>query len=194
MAPLEFRLPDVGEGIATAEIVAWQVAEGDQVTEHQDLVEIQTDKATVVIPCPANGVITRLCGTPGDTLDVGAVLAVIEADGAAAAPVAPANGAGEPAARATAGAGAGAPARVGAPLAAPTTRRLARELGVALEGVAGSGPHGRIVREDVERAAAGSPASAAPKATAPTPSPMPSRAAPTPGEVVPLRGVRRTIA
>ena len=191
---LEFRLPDVGEGIATAEIVAWQVAEGDQVTEHQDLVEIQTDKATVVIPCPANGVITRLCGTPGDTLDVGAVLAVIEADGAAAAPVAPANGAGEPAARATAGAGAGAPARVGAPLAAPTTRRLARELGVALEDVAGSGPHGRIVREDVERAAAGSAASAAPKATAPTPSPMPSRAAPTPGEVVPLRGVRRTIA
>ncbi|HEX5898690.1 MAG TPA: dihydrolipoamide acetyltransferase family protein [Solirubrobacteraceae bacterium] len=192
MAPLEFRLPDVGEGIATAEIVAWQVAEGDQVTEHQDLVEIQTDKATVVIPCPANGVITRLCGTPGDTLDVGAVLAVIEADGAAAAPVAPANGAGEPAARATAGAG--APARAGAPLAAPTTRRLARELGVALEDVAGSGPHGRIVREDVERAAAGSAASAAPKATAPTPSPMPSRAAPTPGEVVPLRGVRRTIA
>lgn len=190
MAPLEFRLPDVGEGIATAEIVAWQVAEGDQVTEHQDLVEIQTDKATVVIPCPANGVITRLCGTPGDTLDVGAVLAVIEADGAAAAPVAPANGAGEPAARATAG----TPARAGAPLAAPTTRRLARELGVALEDVAGSGPHGRIVREDVERAAAGSAASAAPKATAPTPSPMPSRAAPTPGEVVPLRGVRRTIA
>lgn len=192
MAPLEFRLPDVGEGIATAEIVAWQVAEGDQVTEHQDLVEIQTDKATVVIPCPANGVITRLCGTPGDTLDVGAVLAVIEADGAAAAPVAPANGAGEPAARAAAGTG--APARAGAPLAAPTTRRLARELGVALEDVAGSGPHGRIVREDVERAAAGSAASAAPKATAPTPSPMPSRAAPTPGEVVPLRGVRRTIA
>ena len=81
MAPLEFRLPDVGEGIATAEIVAWQVAEGDRVAEHQDLVEIQTDKATVVIPCPANGVVTRLCGTPGDTLDVGAVLAVIEADG-----------------------------------------------------------------------------------------------------------------
>ena len=53
--------------------MAWQVAEGDQVTEHQDLVEIQTDKATVVIPCPANGIVTRLCGTPGDTLDVGVV-------------------------------------------------------------------------------------------------------------------------
>ena len=81
---MEFRLPDVGEGIATAEIIAWQVAEGDRVREHQDLVEIQTDKATVVIPCPADGVITRLCGEPGDMLDVGSVLAVIEADGAAA--------------------------------------------------------------------------------------------------------------
>ena len=65
MAALEFRLPDVGEGIATAEIVAWQVAEGDRVTEHQDLVEIQTDKATVVIPSPADGVVTRLCGDAG---------------------------------------------------------------------------------------------------------------------------------
>src|SRR5512132_2316956 len=105
---LEFRLPDVGEGIASAEIIAWQVAEGDHVREHQDLVEIQTDKATVAIPCPADGVVTRLCGTPGDTLDVGAVLAVIEADASAVA--AP-------------------PASL--PLAAPTTRRLARELGVA---------------------------------------------------------------
>jgi pyruvate dehydrogenase E2 component (dihydrolipoamide acetyltransferase) len=228
---LEFRLPDVGEGIATAEIIAWQVAEGDRVREHQDLVEIQTDKATVVIPCPADGVITRLCGEPGDTLDVGSVLAVIEADGAAAnggsaasagaaarmpqAPARPHDG--------DAGAGAGtaaAPPRPGLPLAAPTTRRLARELGVALEEVAGSGPHGRILREDVERAAAGA---AAPGETPPagaiapgadTPADAPARAAAassraaralaapparrsepgTPGEVVALRGVRRTIA
>jgi hypothetical protein len=65
MTTLEFRLPDVGEGIATAEIIAWQVGEGDHVTEHQDLVEIQTDKATVVIPCPATGVITRLGAAVG---------------------------------------------------------------------------------------------------------------------------------
>ena len=99
---MEFRLPDVGEGIATAEIIAWQVAEGDRVREHQDLVEIQTDKATVVIPCPADGVITRLCGEPGDTLDVGSVLAVIEADGAAAngGSAAPAQSATAPAPRA----------------------------------------------------------------------------------------------
>jgi pyruvate/2-oxoglutarate dehydrogenase complex dihydrolipoamide acyltransferase (E2) component len=93
VAPLEFRLPDVGEGIATAEIIAWQVAEGDHVREHEDLVEIQTDKATVVIPSPATGVVTRLCVAEGDSLDVGAVLAVIEPEGAAS------NG-DEPAARA----------------------------------------------------------------------------------------------
>jgi pyruvate dehydrogenase E2 component (dihydrolipoamide acetyltransferase) len=191
MPTLEFRLPDVGEGIANAEIVAWQVAEGDAVSEHQDLVEIQTDKATVVIPCPATGVVARLCGEEGEIVDVGAVLAVIE--------VAPAP----PAA-----------ARHQLPLAAPTTRRLARELGVALEGVEGSGPHGRIVREDVERAAghaaaalrgAGAPreaaapdrAAAAPPREATPPdraAAVPPRAAPAPGDVVPLRGVRRTIA
>ena len=226
---LEFRLPDVGEGIATAEIIAWQVAEGDRVHEHQDLVEIQTDKATVVIPCPADGVVTRLCGEPGDTLDVGSVLAVIDADGATAnggaatpaavsaqraAPAPAHDGNGE------ADAGAAAPPRTGPPLAAPTTRRLARDLGVALEEVTGSGPHGRILREDVERAAAGD---AAPGATAPAgasapgetpPAAAPARAAAaasraaralaapparrsesgTPGEVLPLRGVRRTIA
>jgi pyruvate dehydrogenase E2 component (dihydrolipoamide acetyltransferase) len=240
---LEFRLPDVGEGIATAEIVAWQVAVGDRVSEHQDLVEIQTDKATVVIPCPADGVIVRLGGEPGDTLDVGTVLAVIDADGAAS------NG-DEPAARAAAEGAAPAQARAGdaptprqgLPLAAPTTRKLARELGVALEDVAGSGPHGRILREDVERAAASARARAAtdaasapvppadapvPPADAPVPladAPVPpadapvapadalgpgaaSRAAaklaapparhpggPTPGTVIALRGVRRTIA
>ena len=220
---MEFRLPDVGEGIATAEIIAWQVAEGDRVREHQDLVEIQTDKATVVIPCPADGLITRLCGEPGDTLDVGSVLAVIEADGAAAngGSAAPAQSATAPAPRADdADAGVGAVSRASVPLAAPTTRRLARDLGVALEEVIGSGPHGRILREDVERAAAGAaapgeapPAGARPPG-APTPADAPERgaaaasraaralAAPParqsgsggPGEVVPLRGVRRTIA
>jgi pyruvate/2-oxoglutarate dehydrogenase complex dihydrolipoamide acyltransferase (E2) component len=155
---MEFRLPDVGEGIATAEVIAWHVGEGEHVREHQDLVEIQTDKATVVLPCPATGVVARLCAAAGDTIDVGAVLAVIEADGAAP--------------------------RAGLPLAAPTTRRLARELGVALADVAGSGPHGRILREDVERAAQHGAPRAAPRPTPTT----------SPGQVIPLRGVRRTIA
>ena len=160
MDAFEFRLPDVGEGIATADIGDWLVAEGDRVAEHQDLVEIQTDKAMVVIPCPVTGVVTRLCAQPGDTLDVGAVLAVFAPERAPERAPAPPR-----------------------PLAAPATRRLARELGVDLAGLAGGGPHGRILREDVE-AAAGAPA---PQAPAP-------RAAPAAGEVVPLRGVRRAIA
>jgi pyruvate dehydrogenase E2 component (dihydrolipoamide acetyltransferase) len=221
---LEFRLPDVGEGIANAEIIAWQVAVGDHVTEHQDLVEIQTDKATVIIPCPATGVITRLSGEEGDTIDVGSVLAVIEVAAAEAAE----DGAGAAAASAAAPAAATtgsdpAPAaarrlpRGQLPLAAPTTRRLARELGIRLEGVEGSGPHGRILREDVERAAGGEAAAPAAGGEAAAPAAggeaaasappardgapparaaaAPARAAPpAPGDVIALRGIRRTIA
>jgi pyruvate/2-oxoglutarate dehydrogenase complex dihydrolipoamide acyltransferase (E2) component len=181
---MEFRLPDVGEGIATAEILTWHVAEGDHVREHQDLVEIQTDKAVAVIPCPATGVVARLCGEEGETVDVGAVLAVIDVDGDGAAAQRAATSA-----AAAAAPGAAAPPATSAqlPLAAPSTRRLARELGVALADVAGSGPQGRILREDVERAAAGPPPAA--------PEPARPRApAPEPGGVIPLRGVRRTIA
>ena len=189
MAPVEFRLPDVGEGIATADVVAWHVAVGDHVREHQDLVEVQTDKAIVVLPSPATGVVTRLCAAEGDSVDVGAPLVMLEPDAAAG------NG------RAAAAGGTPAtPATAAAPLAAPATRRLARELGVALGDVAGSGPHGRILREDVERAAASPSAPsvagpAAPDAAGPAApdTPAPSRA-PQPGEVVPLRGVRRAIA
>src|SRR3954452_2019202 len=76
MAALEFRLPDIGEGIAEADIVAWKVAEGDHVDEDQDLVDIQTDKAVGGIPAPVTGVVERLCAAEGDTLPVGAVFAV----------------------------------------------------------------------------------------------------------------------
>ena len=139
MAPLEFLLPDVGEGIATADVVAWRVAEGDHVREDQDLVEIQTDKAIVVIPSPTTGVVLRLGAAEGESIDVGALLAVLQPDAQ--------NGA------------RGAAAAPGArPLASPATRHLARELGVALGEVEGSGPHGRITREDVERAAGGAAA------------------------------------
>ena len=73
---LEFRLPDVGEGTDSAEIVEWHVAVGDTVREDQPLVDIETDKAVVGIPCPATGVVLELCASEGDTIDIGAVLAV----------------------------------------------------------------------------------------------------------------------
>jgi pyruvate dehydrogenase E2 component (dihydrolipoamide acetyltransferase) len=195
MADLEFRLPDVGEGIATADILAWRVAEGDRVAEDQDLVEIQTDKAIVVIPCPATGVVRRLCAAEGDSLGVGELLAIFadSADSADDLGQSPRTSVGSSAIglrpmgnSQRAGDSPGAPVgAAGRPLAAPATRRLARELGVDLAAVAGSGPQGRIVREDVERAAA--PAAPAPAGARPA-------SAPVPGEVVPLRGVRRAIA
>jgi pyruvate dehydrogenase E2 component (dihydrolipoamide acetyltransferase) len=195
MADLEFRLPDVGEGIATADILAWRVAEGDRVAEDQDLVEIQTDKAIVVIPCPATGVVRRLCAAEGDSLGVGELLAIFadSADSADDLGQSPRTSVGSSAIglrpmgnSQRAGDSPGAPVgAAGRPLAAPATRRLARELGVNLAAVAGSGPQGRIVREDVEHAAA--PAAPAPAGARPA-------SAPVPGEVVPLRGVRRAIA
>ena len=233
MAPVEFRLPDVGEGIAMADVVAWHVAVGDHVREHQDLVEVQTDKAIVVLPSPATGVVTRLCAAEGDSVDVGAPLVVLEPDAAGAGngratgagpapaePAAPAEPqaadaapppagmtpAGDlvPAAPRAAGPapGASVAGATGPPLAAPATRRLARELGVVLEDVAGSGPHGRILREDVERAATATgepsapvpPGAPAPGSAPRTPEPGASTRPPEPGEVVPLRGVRRAIA
>jgi pyruvate dehydrogenase E2 component (dihydrolipoamide acetyltransferase) len=177
MTVVEFHLPDVGEGIATADIIEWRVAAGDRVVEGQDLVEIQTDKAMVVIPSPATGVVTRLGAAAGESLAVGAVLAVFEAR------------AGEPA-----GAGINeipAPVdRPGAtpadhrrrPLAAPSVRRVARELGIDLASVSGSGPNGRIVREDLQSPPA--PGTAMP----------PAGQTVSPGETVPLRGIRRAIA
>lgn len=172
MATVEFRLPDVGEGIDAADVLEWRVPEGDPVREHDVLVEVQTDKAVVEIPAPATGTLVRHGAAPGESLPVGAVLAVLEtAEAAEAAEAA------EP-----------SPAPPQRPLAAPATRRLARETGVDLGALQGSGPHGRITREDVERAGSDAPAAGEP---APA---QPPAAPPARGEVVPLRGLRRSIA
>lgn len=196
MAPIQFRLPDVGEGIDAADIVEWQVAEGDHVQEDQELVEIQTDKAIVVIPCPATGVVTKLCVPAGERLPVGEVLALIEPDAPsgdqpafAAAPVAdappdiPADE--PPGLRSTLPTAEPAAPVAHRPLASPATRRLARELGVDLAGLSGTGPQGRILAEDV-RSAAAAPVLAA--------EPVDRASASRSPEVVPLRGVRRAIA
>lgn len=189
MSPIEFQLPDVGEGIAAAEIMQWRVAVGDHVAEDQDLVEIQTDKAIVVIPCPVAGVVTRLCAPAGESLAVGAVLAVFEPDDARARSRDSEADAVSAATGDTAG-----PTRAPSgdrPLAAPATRRRARELGIDLAGVTGSGPNGRILREDLE----GTPASPAPPGAPSAPrAKRPPEIAPSPGDIVPLRGVRRSIA
>lgn len=220
---LEFKLPDIGEGVHEGEIVRWIVPEGASVAEDDPVVEVMTDKATVEIPAPAAGTIARHMVTEGEVAKVGDVIFVIATGGgsAASAPALSAAPFAAPAAEAPAnGNAAPAPVAVAAPaepgkkvLAAPATRRLAREMGVDLTGLTGSGPRGRIKPEDV-RAAASAP-SAAPAATpsAPTavaaPAPATGGAAAEPAapvrsfpmvagsrevDRVPFRGIRRKTA
>src|SRR5919107_2849215 len=86
MARFEFKLPDIGEGIAEAEIVAWHVAVGDAVKEDQQLADMMTDKATVEMESPVAGKVLELAGEVGDQVPIGSVLVVIETEGEGAAP------------------------------------------------------------------------------------------------------------
>ncbi|MEZ5977224.1 MAG: dihydrolipoyllysine-residue acetyltransferase [Planctomycetota bacterium] len=220
-ASREFKLPDIGEGIAEGEIVKWLVAEGDEVEEHQAVVEVMTDKATVEVPAPAAGTIRELRAKEGDVVPVGSVIFVLGTAGAAApesapqpahaaasAPAATSNGSSNGASRQSAPAKSSSNGRV---LAVPSARRVARELGVDLAEVPGSGRGGVVRRADVEAYARGgapsAPATAAPSrtqtpTTAKPSAPAPARpAAPAvslaKGERetrVPFRGVRRKIA
>src|SRR3954447_23602994 len=97
MARYEFKLPDIGEGIAEAEIVAWHVKVGDAVTEDQQLADMMTDKATVEMESPVAGTVVEIAGEVGDQIPIGSVLVVFETEGAAGAE-APSPGADESAA------------------------------------------------------------------------------------------------
>lgn len=194
---LEFRFPDVGEGIAQGEIVRWLVAQGDEVRADQPLVEVETDKAVVEIPAPRAGIILRLPVAAGETIQVGEILAVIgEPDGTEAG-TAPQPEAASVVGRldaktlelppepVVAGSedGAFADRRV---LAIPSVRKLARDLGVDLSRVTPSGSRGRIRREDVLRAA--------PQDTGPARFADAQRDAHGTIELQPLTALRRTIA
>ena len=206
---IDFKLPDIGEGVAEGEIVKWLVEAGAVVKEHQSVVEVMTDKATVEIPAPAAGRIASLAAKAGDVVPVGSVIFVLETAGApTAAPAqSPAHAPRElVAAAAPAAKSAAAPARVADDskiLAVPSARRVARELGIPLGEVSGSGRNGVVRRADVEAFAMSR--SAAPKAPATPATPAAPRAAApaaaplsfAPGERetrVPFRGVRRKIA
>ncbi|MGH3919268.1 MAG: dihydrolipoamide acetyltransferase family protein [Pseudonocardiaceae bacterium] len=178
-----FLLPDAGEGLTEAEILTWHVAPGDTVTVNQIIVEIETAKAAVELPSPYAGVVSELCAQPGATVQVGSPLIAIDVGPGAAAPETPPGGkigeegsggrianlvgygpqAGAVTRRrrkeagvAPAGAApaAAATARGPVPLAKPPVRKLARELGIDLQAVLGSGTGGVITREDVQHAAA----------------------------------------
>ena len=162
--PYEFKLPDLGEGLTEGEIARWLVSEGQDVSEDDPLVEVQTDKTTVEIPSPAAGKVARILVEEGQVVPVGTVLVVIGEDGAVPAQVAEEQPRVEPVRN--------APADEAKVRATPLVRRIARELGVDLASVDATGPQGRITEEDVRRAA-GPPAE---------------------GRREPMRGIRRLIA
>jgi len=214
-----FALPDLGEGLTEAEIVAVLVHEGDVIAEDAPLLEVETDKAQVEIPSPMGGRVEKIHVSPGQTVKVGTTLVTFADDGAPARPATAAGHAPAPKPPATAPSAVSTrastpPAPAAGPVAAtPATRRLARELGVKLQDVRGTGPGGRILDDDVQAAAGsrtGQPTIAAPseraKPTAPAgpakplasvglePPPLPRFEQWGPVERAPLSHLRRTIA
>jgi 2-oxoisovalerate dehydrogenase E2 component (dihydrolipoyl transacylase) len=173
-----FKMPDLGEGTVDAEIVAWHTKPGDVVAEDQLIVEVMTDKAAVEVPAPVSGRVVSISGAPGDKVAVGSPLIVFDLDGSAPPPVGVAPAATAPAtpqtaadpvlvrAAAPAAPAPAAPVRQGRVMASPANRRRAREAGIDLTTVVGSGPGGRILREDV--AAVGSAAASRPAPSVPT--------------------------
>ena len=201
MSRYVFKLPDLGEGTVEAEIVAWHVKPGDVVSEDDVLAEVMTEKAAVEVPAPVSGKIISTTGQPGEMVAVGAELVVLEtaADSAPAAAkgggpsrvqasqdtrtvAAIGNGAARPAAAPAAD---GAPAGAADPnrrvLTSPAIRRKAKEAGIDLRQVAGSGHQGRIVRQDFEAYAAarstGRPSPVAAVTSLPAAGTTPTRAA-----------------
>ena len=240
MAPIkQFPLPDVGEGLTEAEILSWHVGVGDTVTVNQVIVEIETAKASVELPCPWAGVVTELYADPGATVQVGTPLIAIDLDpsttpsdgsGSGSSPLAqaaqPSPGGGESRVPNLVGYGprsgtvsrrprkttaaatpvSAAPAGevpvdaaddAAVPQAKPPVRKLAKELGVDLRTVLGSGVGGVITREDVQRAGEGAQPSyegAQPSYPEATPSGNGSSAAGERERREPIRGVRKATA
>jgi 2-oxoisovalerate dehydrogenase E2 component (dihydrolipoyl transacylase) len=183
------KVPDIGEGIAEVEVVAWHVQPGDAVAADQVVADVMTDKATVEVPSPVAGRVAALGGKAGDKLAVGSELIRLETGNEAMAP-APATTATAaiPASPAAANEAAALAGRSSHALASPAVRRHARELGFALHTVQGSGPDGRILHEDLLRKAG--PGAAARGAAA-----VAGQYAPRDGEqAVPVIGLRRQIA
>nr|WP_298719606.1 dihydrolipoamide acetyltransferase family protein [uncultured Steroidobacter sp.] len=198
------KLPDLGEGTTSSEIVAWKVKVGDVIAEDDPMVEMSTDKAVVEMPAPVSGKVVSLGGQPGDQIAVGGELIVLETDAGAAAESAPAAAPAQSAPAAST-APAKAPAAAnngnvaaqpankpsgGRVMASPATRARAKLAGIDLSTVSGTGRDGRIQRQDLEAAIQGRQAGTAPaRETAPS-----GRQVRTGTEEIRILGVRRVSA
>lgn len=211
----EFKLPDLGEGLEEAEIVSWLVKEGEEVELNQPLVEVETEKALVQIPSPYAGVIDKLHGDVGERVKVGAPLVSFKT--AADAPetgkrreVLVGYGPEEEGTRRRRRKKLGRPEAAAEPepepvepatpvkaLATPPVRKLAKELGVDIDGVRGSGKDGRVTREDVMAASEGGGDSERGERAATVTRIEPAQrrgGIAQPDERIPVRSIRRTIA
>lgn len=203
--PYDFKFPDIGEGLTEGEVVRWRVKEGDEIKEGQPLVEVETDKALAEIPSPKTGVILKLLAKEKEIIKVGQVIVVFGEKGEAVMPsVIPPS---RPKSVGVVGELEEAPEEPAVPekkaaaekpslvsphaLATPAVRALAKELGVDIETVKGSGPEARVMEKDVREAAAQ-------RAKPPEPEKKPAKVKKFDfyGYIdhVPLRGVRRAIA
>ncbi len=227
MATQNVKLPDIGEGVTEGELIKWLVKIGDTVKPDQPVAEVMTDKATVEVPSAYAGTVKELKFKEGDVIPIETVIAVLDADGAgkpAGATTAPPPQAQKPAAQSSqnmtasptrpidtrqvsgsmheaigAGADLYPPVANANILATPATRRLARETGVDINHLQGSGLAGRVTRDDVMKAkgsggGAGAPASARTTPTMEIPRPAVVSQQGALEDRVPLRGVRKKIA
>jgi len=218
---LEFRLPDLGEGLTEGEIVKWLVKVGDPIEEGQVFVQVETDKAVIEIPSPKKGTVLQLGAAEGETVQVGRVIIVIGLPGEKPEMVVEPSGdetrkrpsvgvVGEleeapeereekiPGERAQATVIKIQVAAKGKILAVPMVRKLAKDLNADLAAVKGTGPQGRITKEDVLKAAQQqkAPEPEIPAEPAPEKAPKVSRKYESDGTIerIPLRGMRKTIA
>jgi pyruvate dehydrogenase E2 component (dihydrolipoamide acetyltransferase) len=203
----EFKLPDLGEGLTEGEIIKWLVKVGDSIEEGQTFVQVETDKAVIEIPSPRKGVVLQILAAEGATVEVGQVILVIGEAGEKIELVAEPRAVEKPPSVGVVGeleeaaeeVEESVPGKIEEPkpprtevevLATPAVRKLARELKVDLSAVTGSGPHSRITKDDVQRAAESV------EAKPPEPAVKAARKYDMYGfiERVPLRGMRKTIA
>ena len=198
---VEFKLPDIGEGVAEGEIVKWLVNEGDSVNEDQPMVEVMTDKATVEITSPVTGTVGKILAGEGDVVPVHSVIVHLNSSGGAPSKTTAPTASPTPKPAPSPSTNHAAPAppvqHNGKVLAAPATRKLARERGVDLVTVPASGPRGRITRDDLLAFLSSGGTPAAPTAVAPNTSapaaPLTRTFAPGTVEEMPYRGIRKAI-
>jgi pyruvate dehydrogenase E2 component (dihydrolipoamide acetyltransferase) len=228
VAKFEYRFPELGEGLHEGEIIKVHIKVGDTVTDDDIIMEVQNDKAIVEVPCPVNGKVLEVLVKDGQVCHVGEIVAIIDAEGelpeqaapaaeapkaeapAAAAPAAAPEAPAAPAVQAAAPTAAAAPkATGGLVLATPSVRKFAREKGVDLTQVGGTGKNGRITRDDVT-GFGGAPAAVAADTAAPAAAEQQDNAAKVAGEAkaapaaagtayrpeerVPFKGIRKIIA